>query len=363
MFERPAESFSVLLPRGWKSEGGNVWNNPQQCAGEMVSARWSAQSPDGAIRFQTLPVHVWGSASDPMMLQSMQMQAQAGGCEVGQPMGAEAYLRQVLLPRELAGATIVEVRANEPAQRELQRQAEEGRAKIMQYGAARVDFDIDAVTARVRWDNGDEGIVLCSVVNILSTMVNTFTGQLQRLTSSNASERTWLRFPAARRAEAETVLANVKSSFRTNPEWKRAVEDYMTRMREQRDLQHHTRMQALAEQTAANARAHAQRMGDIQAQGAANTQRYEQRMAAMDQSMRSWEAQQASQDRAHTSFVQAIREVETWRGADGRVELSSGYDQAWSRGDGTYILSNSPTFDPRTVLQDQQWTELKREKP
>ena len=61
--------------------------------------------------------------------------------------------------------------------------------------------------------------------------------------------------------------------------------------------------------------------------------------------------------------AQTIREVETWAGGDGKVELSSGYDQAWSRGDGTYILSNSPGFDPRTVLQDQQWTELKRSKP
>jgi hypothetical protein len=65
----------------------------------------------------------------------------------------------------------------------------------------------------------------------------------------------------------------------------------------------------------------------------------------------------------HTSFVQTIREVETWRGADGRVELSSGYDQAWSRGDGSYIVSNSPTFDPRAAFQDQNWTELKRENP
>ncbi|HEX7708166.1 MAG TPA: hypothetical protein VF701_17020 [Thermoanaerobaculia bacterium] len=362
-FEQPAEAFSVLLPRGWKHEGGVVWKGPQECRGEMVGARVTISSPDGAIRFQSLPVHAWGYASDSMMLQSMYMQARAGGCDVEQPMGAEAYLRQVMVPRELAGATVIEVRPNEPAQRALQSRADENRAKLMQYGAKQVDFGIDSIIARVRWEDGSEGLVLCSVVNIISTTQNAFTGELQRLTNSSASDRSWIRFPPDRRTEAEMVLANLKSSYRTNPEWQSAVDGYMVRLRNAQDVEHHRRMTAIADQTAANARAHAQRMADIRAQGAANTQRHEGRMAAMDQSMRSWEARQSSQDRMHTSFVQAIREVETWRGADGGVELSSGYDHAWSRGDGTYVMSNSPSFDPRAVFQDQSWEELRREKP
>ena len=83
-------------------------------------------------------------------------------------------------------------------------------------------------------------------------------------------------------------------------------------------------------------------------------------MAAMDSQMRSWEARQQSQDRSHTAFVQAIREVETWQGSGGQVELSAGYNQAWARDDGSYILSNTVSFDPRAVFQDQSWQELKR---
>ncbi|HRP00558.1 MAG TPA: hypothetical protein PLN54_14075, partial [Flavobacteriales bacterium] len=75
-------------------------------------------------------------------------------------------------------------------------------------------------------------------------------------------------------------------------------------------------------------------------------------------SMRSWEQQQAAQDRQHTQFVQTIREVETYRDGTGTVELSSGYEQAWSRGDGTYILSNKPGFDPSSVFQDQNWQQM-----
>ena len=109
-FERPAEAFSVLLPRGWSHQGGIVWKGLQDCRGEMVSSKWSVASPDGAIRFQTLPLHAWGWASDPMMLQQMQMQQQQGGCEVGSGIDAARYMREVFAPRELQGATIVDVR-------------------------------------------------------------------------------------------------------------------------------------------------------------------------------------------------------------------------------------------------------------
>ncbi|MBK8614441.1 MAG: hypothetical protein IPN85_13385 [Flavobacteriales bacterium] len=77
--------------------------------------------------------------------------------------------------------------------------------------------------------------------------------------------------------------------------------------------------------------------------------------------MRNWEQQQASQDNQHTQFVKTIREVETWNdGSNGRVELTSGYDHAWSRGDGSYILSNSPNFDPSSVLKDQAWKPMQQ---
>ncbi len=361
-FTQPAEAFSVLLPRGWTREGGIVWKSPQTCRSEMVSAHWTTASGDGAIRFRSLPMHGWAWSSDPMMLQALQMQAQHGGCEVGMAIDAERYLREVFVPRELQGATITEVRENAEATRTLQEQLAEKRGQFNAMGA-QVEFAPSAVIARLRWDDGTEGVAFCSLFNVVSTMQNPYTGGMQRTSNSMANERSVMRFPASRRAEAETVLANLKSSFRTNPQWQSAIEGYFRRLSQQDNVVHHQRMQAIADQTAANARAHAQRMADIQAQGAASTQRFQQRMADMDQSMRSWETQQAGQDRMHTAFVQGIREVETWQGGDGKVELSSGYDQAWSRGDGSYIISNSPSFDPRTAFQDQNWQELTRAKP
>lgn len=80
-----------------------------------------------------------------------------------------------------------------------------------------------------------------------------------------------------------------------------------------------------------------------------------------DRQMRNWERQQASNDQQHERAVKTIREVETWNdGSNGRVELTSGYDHAWSRGDGSYVLTNSPNFDPSSVFQDQNWKPMQQ---
>lgn len=87
----------------------------------------------------------------------------------------------------------------------------------------------------------------------------------------------------------------------------------------------------------------------------------QQNLNAMDANMRNWEASQQSQDRIHTNFVKAIREVETYKDETGRIELSSGYNHAWSRSDGSsFIMSDNPNFDPSSVFQDQQWKEMKK---
>jgi hypothetical protein len=361
-FEQPAEAFSILLPQGWKHEGGVVWKGLNECRGEMVSARWSVGSPDGAITFTVLPNHTWASASDPMMMQSMQMQAQQGGCEVGAPMDASTYLREVLVRTELRGATINEVKENTEVAREMERSAAASKAAFEQWGGT-AQLMPSASIARLKWADGTEGIALVSVLNVVNVMQNAYTGEMQQLTNSNAAERSILRFPANRKEEAERVLATIKSSYRTNPQWKAAVESYFAQLRQHQDRIHHQRMAAIDQQTAAMTRAHNQRMADIQAQGAANTARYNERIGAMDQRMRSWEQQQSSQDRQHTQFIKAIRGVETWNdGSNGSVELTSGYDHAWSRGDGTYILSNSPNFDPSSTFQDQAWKPMVMEK-
>src|SRR4030095_2605745 len=151
-----------------------------------------------------------------------------------------------------------------------------------------------------------------------------------------------LRFPAARKAEATKLFGMVQSSFRQSPIWKQAKEQFLTQLGNMEPAGRIETIRLMGEQ----ARAYAQAQN-----------------AASDRRMRDWENQQASQDQQHRTFVKTIREVETWKEAGGTVELSSGYSQAWSHGDGSYILSNAPTFDPSSAFQDQRWQQMKRSNP
>jgi hypothetical protein len=74
----------------------------------------------------------------------------------------------------------------------------------------------------------------------------------------------------------------------------------------------------------------------------------------------SYESRQAALDRVNARFSEYIRGVETYQGADGRrVELPSGYSQAWVNNRGEYVLSNNAGFNPNVLLRGD-WHPLRR---
>jgi len=83
-----------------------------------------------------------------------------------------------------------------------------------------------------------------------------------------------------------------------------------------------------------------------------------------DNIIRSWESQNNNGGRTSDteSFGQYLRGVDNWTDDGGnKVELTSGYTNAWSRGDGSYMLSNNPAFDPNTMAgETQSWSRLKQ---
>jgi hypothetical protein len=124
------------------------------------------------------------------------------------------------------------------------------------------------------------------------------------------------------------------SSVRINPQWQQGVQQMMNNVAAVE--QHETAKRAAIQRDAANYSA------DLQ--------------------QRTWEAGQASQDRISEQWGQTLRGVESWRDASGgSVELNAGYNEAWSRPDGSYILSNDPLFDPNVALQED-WKKLEKGK-
>lgn len=336
-FERPVESFSVLLPKGWKADGGVRWGNVGGCRGEFIQSTFKASSPDAGMQFEMLPVRSFNWTDDRMLLQTMMAGAQGGGCQVNQPFSAEQFVDG--FARKDLRARASNIRVDEAQRPKLQVLDQQFNEVARQSGQGDSMQTVPA-SGDITFADGTEGILSVVVINTSMRRPNYVGGGAATMTTTMAIS--WLmRFPAGRRQEGARMMHMISMSHRVNPVWKANKERFMNELG---NTEHRGRMETI-------------RLMGEQAREYGRAQ-----SAASDQRMRDWENRSASQDRQHKSFVQAIREVETWRDGSGGVELSAGYSQGWSRGDGSYILSNKPGFDPSSVLQDPQWKPMQRER-
>ena len=346
-FSQPAEAYSLLLPKGWTMQGEIIWNGPGSgCDG--TNQRLRAVSADGKFSIEFLPMLLWSWTGNEELRRMQQASASPSPyCSIGQPMTAEEYLRGNFLSDELRGASIVDVSENDPAIREMGQANDLTRRELMTYGASDVQFRQTAVTANLRFSDDTEAIVLCGMSNIETTIPNVYNGSYDKSYTSQAQQRIVFRFPKGQQEQADRMLSVIMSSFRTNPAWRNAVNGFWKDVREKKQVAHIGRIRLMDEQT--------------RAIGEETIRRGNERLANMDVQMRNWEEKQQSQDRIHSEFIKTIRGVENYQDATGKIELSSGYDHAWSRNDGSgFIMTNNSTFDPSSVFQDQEWKEMKK---
>ncbi|HRH38701.1 MAG TPA: hypothetical protein PK760_10170 [Flavobacteriales bacterium] len=331
-FAQPMEAYSILVPKGWKSQGGITWKVGNPCMVEAINNRVTATSPDGSFALEIYPTQQWEWCDDQFMLQSMMQQQQNPvfrRCPLAEPMDAGQFL-QGPMAQEM-GAEIVTVEPNEEMNAVLQQQAQ---AANQQYRQAGVDVENrpSAALATLRFPNGDGGIALCSIGMTVAHMPNMLNGGRYANYTCATNQKVALRCPAGQEAEARKLLSTMLASFRLNPQWQAGVQQMFNNV-------------AVVEQRETAKRAAIQR---------------EAMNYSADLQQRTWEEGQASNDRIAEGWSQTLRGVETWKDpSGGAVELSGGYNEAWSRPDGSYILSNDPLFDPNVAFQES-WKRLEK---
>lgn len=343
-FTEPAEAYSMLLPKGWKSDGEVIWINPgTTCAGTYRKLK--ATSPDGKYVFEMMPDILFSWNPDPQMSQ-YQNQNNGGFCKTGEPVNAEKYLRNIFA-QELGGAEVVSVEENAAVVSRMRESNEKAIRELQQYGAGRMQFNQTALNANLKWNDNTEGMVTLGSSILEGEVPNVYNGTSNTIYTTQITARTIFKYPAGEGEQAKKLFTLIMASIRTNPAWTEAVNNFWLQARQQSNVAHVGRIKMIDEQT--------RRMGE---QAIRNGQ---QRLNQMDNQMRTWEQSQASQDRSHTEFIKTIRGVENFRDETGKYEMTAGYDHAWSRGDGTsFILSDNPNFNPASVLQDQNWKQMKK---
>lgn len=344
-FTDPQEAYSLLLPKNWQTEGEIEWNFP----GSGCEGIWSwlkAKSSDGKFSFEVFPDKIFNWNTDPELQRFNQQQSASSNCGFEQPMNAETYLRNVFL-KEIGNPQIVSVESNQFVVDEMKQNNERFRNELARYGSGGIEFNQTAVNAVVRWSDNTEGLVTLGSNIIENVVPNVYNGTYNKIYTTGITRRTVFRYPSAAAEQAKNEFGVVMSSIRTNPAWKNAVDKYWKDFRERRHVDHVGRIKLMDEQTRQIGE-NAIRQGNA-------------RLQQMDNQMRSWEASQNSQDRMHTNFIKAIREVENFRDETGTYEMTSSYNHAWSRGDGTsFVMSNNPNFDPAFVFKDQAWKQMKK---
>ena len=335
-FDRPVEAMSFLVPRGWRTEGRVSWKGIGGCRAEIVTWQMSAISPDGAIRFLILPVRSFIAFQDQMSRQSAMAAAQQGGCQVYPPFNAAQYMEN-LARNILGGASVTNVRPDESLQAVIAKIAEISNSTSQQYGTG-MNQSGSGVYGTLNWPDGSKGLAQVGV-SVMTKEGRDLYGSPNGFATTTVFHQVAIRYPSAREAEAIKLFGMILASYRMNPVWQKAKDDFLTNLG---NIEHAGRMERLrlmGEQSAAYARAQSE---------------------ASDARMRDWERNQASSDANQHRFIQTIREVETWKDNNGgNVELSAGYNYGWSRPNGSIILSNNSLFDPAVEFQ-QNWSRMEK---
>lgn len=333
-FDRPVEASSILVPRGWRTEAAVRWKSVGGCRGEIVSEPIKITSPDGAITFEILPVRSFSWTNEPVMLNALQASAPRGGCQVSRPFEAAQWLQQA---REFGGASATNVRRDEALMARLEPINAQANATARQYGQNSQQSST-AIYGDLSWPDGTQGLAQVGVSVMASRAPNMFGPPVETATTL-VFFQAYVRYPPNRRDEGLGLFRAVTSSHRVNPVWQQAKEAYLNQVG---NIEHQIAMNTI-------------RLMGEQAKAYADEQ-----SKLADARMRDWERRQASADASHDKFIRTIREVDLWKTSDGQgVTLNAGYDHAWSRPNGTYILTNNPQFDPAVAFQ-QDWTRMEK---
>jgi hypothetical protein len=334
-FSQPIEVSSFLVPANWQVNSHVQWNPVNKCFPEMIQVSVNASSPDGEYEFNVLPVTQFDWSTDPIQLDAMKRGFYAHACYIAQPLDAAGYIKNGLAPyvkAQVKSANIIP---------DLQQQMDAGAMQMTntarQAGNNAYSHRGSAAEGLLQFADGKEALAFCTIMQTIVTMPGTQGGMASNI-QCYAGMRIILKYKAGNNAMARKIMSMLFSSTRLNPQWFGGIQAYYAAVTSnaQNELWKQIQISHQAQQEIGN------------------------------NIIRSWEARNNTSSGASKTdadgFGQYLRGVDNWTDADGnKAELTSGYTNAWSKGDGSYLMSNNPAFNPNVELGDtQNWKPLNK---
>lgn len=334
-FNQPVEASSFMLPANWQMNGSVQWNATSKCFPEMVQYTMQAKSPDGAFELLYFPVTQFDWSTDPIQLDAMQRGFYGHACNIAQPADAAGYISNMLaadLNAQVKSAGIIQ-----NLQQQMDAAAQQMTNTARSAGNNAYSHSGSAAEGVLQFADGKEGLAFCTLMQTIVTMPGTQGGMANNI-QCYVSMRTVLKYAPGNNEMARKIMSTYFSSARINPQWLAGIQAYYA---------------------AVTSNAQNQLWKQIQISHQAQEE-------ISNNIIRSWEARNNTSSGSSVTntdgFGQYLRGVENYTDENGnKVELTSGYSNAWSKGDGTYLLSIDPSFDPNVELSDtQNWSRLNK---
>ncbi len=337
-FGNPMTAMTLLIPADWQFQGNVTYGDGVGCHPNMVRLSFRATSPDGRLAIELFPGNASMWADDPPAVNLMRnlnqktAQYNVHGCDVMQPMSADNFLRQVLIPSARRGARVMGSEAMPDAARRLQEETQQAQQIATRYGVYR-KFRTDVSRVRVSYALNGQPMEEWFTAMTSSTGFPGPNGRMgQTLYYINNADHVFgLRAPQGQLDAQDRFFQMILSTVRMDPEWEGKVRQVRANM-DAKDAQ------SAAERSFIIAMA-----GEAQANSIHNA--YQNATSSREHSMEGWS--------------QYMRGVQTFRNPNtgDTVELSNTYGHAWAGPNDQYILSDSPNYNPNSSWQGN-WTRL-----
>jgi hypothetical protein len=320
------EALSMLIPTDWNIAGGVNWilDNPIMPA--TVSFRVS--NPKGSEVFELFPSLSLFWTNNQGLLQLFPVGSKYFGSEVGALVEPGDAFSKFVLPRyrsEVSGPKVVsqqvspDVGAAPSQQSPLKTSIKGGQIRLEYLNGGKLMEDgmfckVEAVYIPI------QGLAGTSTTNVnwAITNISSFSTEKGKLDSSYK------------------IFETISRSVKLNPQWFSKFNQVVAYLI-QNQIQ---KIQSAGELSRILAQTSDQISNDM---------------------MQSYNDQQAINDKIADNFDQYVRGVDSYYDPieQKRVELPSGYDNAWTNANGDYIVAESPSFNPN-VGSNLNWQPLKK---
>ncbi|MFN0184129.1 MAG: hypothetical protein ACKVQR_09965 [Aquabacterium sp.] len=319
-FDRPMTAATMLVPAQWRHEGAVQWRVGSQCH-PTQNFRLRAQAPDGSAQIELGPGEGWGVSS---------LGGQVQDCSPGAFADGREYLTG-WVQRHRPGARILGWHP---------RPDKVGPPQQFNGPNSTMQTRQDASRMSISWS--DQGREVHEILSVFTQVIDSQVGGAGMMVRTRQGMAFGVLSWRSNKGPVDVrTFDTLWDTFRRDPAWQARINAGNAAMARENADTHNKIMQIQAQTSRDTLNAMAQR-GE-------NARRTREEIA--DGQMRGYQARDASTDRMQRDNVRTIREVDVFRGSDGRgFELPHHYPHAWKLKDGSFVLTDSAGFDPQRDL-------------